>query len=400
MSKLLASTKLGSTSSDQLSKTISYYAAFISLGLVSASLGPTLPGLAENTRTQLGEIGFLFTARSLGYLIGSVIGGRLFDRVPGHKVMGLMLIIVTILMGFAPLLPQLWLLTLVLLILGAAEGSVDVGGNTLLVWVHRDKVGPFMNGLHFFFGIGAFLSPLIVAQALLRGGGITGAYWVLGLLVLPVAFWLLRLPSPAVQTTDTADPSNGRVNHRLVFLIALFFFLYVGAEIGFGGWIFTYVLKTNLAGESMAAYLNAGFWGAFTLGRLLAIPIAARLRPRTILATDLIGALLSIGLIIVGSTSLVATWVGTLGLGLALASIFPTIISLAERRMTITGQVTSFFFVGASLGAMFWPWLMGYLFEAIAPLAMMVTIAGVLVLGLVVFGVLISFSAHPTEVAD
>jgi hypothetical protein len=34
--------------------------------------------------------------------------------------------------------------------LGMAEGALDVGGNTLLVWVHQEKVGPFMNGLHFF----------------------------------------------------------------------------------------------------------------------------------------------------------------------------------------------------------------------------------------------------------
>jgi fucose permease len=276
---------------------------------------------------------------------------------------------------------------------------VDVGGNTLLVWVHREKVGPFMNGLHFFFGVGAFLSPIIVAQAMLRGGGILAAYWALGLLVLPIGLWLLRLPSPAVQTTNVDDPSNGRVNHLLVVLIGLFFFLYAGAEIGFGGWIFTYALKTNLADEAMAAYLNAGFWGAFTLGRLLAIPIATRLRPRAILSIDLIGGLVSVGLILLGANSLLLTWLGTLGFGLALASTFPTTLSFAERRMTITGQVTSWFFVGASLGAMFWPWLMGQLFEAIAPIAMMITIAGVLMAAFAVFLVLMSFSKATKPIA-
>jgi fucose permease len=382
-----------------MTKTIGYYVAFVALGLINASLGPTLPGLAERTHTQIGEIGFLFTARSFGYLIGSLIGGRLYDRVPGHRVMGLMLIAVTIMMGIAPLVPLLWLLTLALLALGVAEGAVDVGGNTLLVWVHREKVGPFMNGLHFFFGVGAFLSPIIVAQAMLRGGGILAAYWALGLLVLPIGLWLLRLPSPAVQTTNVDDPSNGRVNHLLVVLIGLFFFLYAGAEIGFGGWIFTYALKTNLADEAMAAYLNAGFWGAFTLGRLLAIPIATRLRPRAILSIDLIGGLVSVGLILLGANSLLLTWLGTLGFGLALASTFPTTLSFAERRMTITGQVTSWFFVGASLGAMFWPWLMGQLFEAIAPIAMMITIAGVLMAAFAVFLVLMSFSKATKPIA-
>ena len=52
--------------------------------------------------------------------------------------------------------------------MGVAEGALDVGGNTLLIWVHRHKVGPFMNGLHFFFGAGAFLSPIIIAQTAVR----------------------------------------------------------------------------------------------------------------------------------------------------------------------------------------------------------------------------------------
>ena len=39
---------------------------------------------------------------------------------------------------------------------------------------------------------------------------------------------------------------------------------------------------------------------------------------------------------------------GTLGLGFANASIFPTMLNLAERRLIITGNVTSWFFVGGS----------------------------------------------------
>jgi len=67
-----------------LFRTLGYYAAFIALGLVSASLGPTLPGLANNTGSQLSHISLLFVARSSGYLAGSLLGGRLYDRITGH----------------------------------------------------------------------------------------------------------------------------------------------------------------------------------------------------------------------------------------------------------------------------------------------------------------------------
>jgi len=57
-----------------IAATLAYYVGFIALGLTTASLGPTLPGLAEQTQTRLGEISFLFTARSFGYLLGSFCG--------------------------------------------------------------------------------------------------------------------------------------------------------------------------------------------------------------------------------------------------------------------------------------------------------------------------------------
>ena len=49
---------------EKTTKTIGYYISFIALGLVAASLGPTIPGLAEHTHTQLHEISFLLIFKS------------------------------------------------------------------------------------------------------------------------------------------------------------------------------------------------------------------------------------------------------------------------------------------------------------------------------------------------
>ena len=56
--------------------------------------------------------------------------------------------------------------------------------------------------------------------------------------------------------------------------------------------------------------------------------------------------------------------------------------------MTITGQVTGWFFVGASLGGMFWPWLIGQLFDANGPAVTMLAITLDLVMSLALFVVL------------
>lgn len=384
-----------SLKNDKLIKTLSYYLAFITLGMAAAALGPTLSGLAQNTGTQMSQISILFTARSLGYLLGSWRGGRLFDQLPGHVVIAVGLAAMAATMLAIPLIPALWLLALLLLLLGIGESILDIGGNTLLVWIHRAKVPPYMNALHFSFGLGAFLAPLIIGQVLGLTNNITWAYWILGLLMIPVALWLLRLPSPALGHHHEEE-GRPPADMLLVGLIALFFFLYVGAEVSYGGWIAVYAEKLKLADQVTAAYLASAFWGALTLGRLLAIPITARLRPGLVLAADLTGCLASLGLILLWPHSLLAVALGTFGLGLAMASIFPVTLSLAERILPITGQITGKFFVGGSIGAMILPWLVGQFIDTVGPQATMIIIGLDLLAAVAVFIALLFFARRST----
>ena len=368
-------------SSSKRAATAGYFGTFVVLGMASAALGPTLPALAANTQTSLGLISLLFTAHSLGYLLSAIFGGRLYDRLPGHRVLVACLLVTAAMLALIPLIPELWLLFVILLVEGVATGTLDIGGNTLLVWFHRDRVGPFMNALHFFFGMGAVLSPIIIAQLVALSGGITWAYWTLALLALPAALWLLPRPSPTAPATSEDEPTGG-VKLVLVALVALFLFLYVGAEVGFGGWVYTYALTLGLGTATSAAYLTSAYWGALTLGRLLGIPVAARVRPRWILTGSLLGALLSIGLILLWPQSTVVLWAGAIGMGLFTGPIFATVMVLAGRHMTITGQITGGFFVGASLGGMFLPWLIGQLFVPAGPQVMLVAVLVDLVLAL------------------
>ena len=211
--------------------TAAYYASFVALGLTLAALGPTLPGLAERTGSSLSAISYLFTARSLGYLLGSYRGGRLFDRMRGHPVAAAALLSMALAMALVPLMPNLWLLIAAMMVLGAAEGTMDVGLNTLLVWIHRANLGPYMNALHFFFGVGAFVSPLVVAQVLARSESIDAAYWVLAVALVPVAIWLARLPSPPVESAETTAEAGS--SRGLVVVLAACFFFCVGAEVAF-----------------------------------------------------------------------------------------------------------------------------------------------------------------------
>jgi len=258
-----------------------------------------------------------------------------------------------------------------------------------------------MNALHFFYGVGTFLSPLIIPLARFLSVRNTTAAIYLGvaLIILPAAAWLLTLPSPVSQPApDAAD--DGRIKYRLVALIALLLCLYIGAEVSYGSWIYSYVLKMNLGDENMAGYLTSIFWGSLTAGRLLGVPVAARFRPRVILIGDLTGCLISIVVALLWPGSLPVITIATVCTGLSMASIYPTALTFAERRMKITGQVTSLLIVGGSAGGMIVPLLIGQMFESIGPRVMMFTILVDLSMAVVVYTFMVGAASRKAAMGD
>ena len=367
--------------------TVTYYITFLALGMTVASFGPALFRLAEHTGTEVSQISILFPARSFGFVAGSLLGGFLYDRVRGNPVLGIMIVLMAAGLVVIPVVSMLWLLVMVVLLVGLVDGFIDVGGNTLLLWLHREKVGPFMNALHFFFGVGASLSPLIIARSLAGTADITWGYWALALLTLPVSIHLFRLPSPSAPKAEPNQPIRP-ADTSLVWLLVIFFFLFVAVEMSYGGWIAAYAVGKGLADEANAAYLTFAFWGALTAGRLITIPIALRFSIKRILWWNLVGCVVSLLVILLWPDSLVATWIGSLGMGVAMASMFPLTISLAEQAMTMTGRITGRFLVGGAMGGMVVPWLAGQLFEAVGPSMVMWSILVVLLLALGLFGLL------------
>jgi FHS family Na+ dependent glucose MFS transporter 1 len=380
-------------------KTAAYYLAFIILGLTSGAEGPTLLKLAEHTSSALSQISLIFFSGSLGYLLGSLLGGWIYDRVPGHRFMAGILVLLGILIAFVPVATSLWTLLVIVLVLGFTKGALDVGCNTLLLWVHNETVGPFMNGLHAFFGLGAFIAPLIVAQVLSVTGDVHWVFWIFALAAFPMAALVASLPSPASRAVP-AQHEQAPFPVLPVIIMVLCFVLYVGSEVGYGNWIYTYAFKLNFGTEVTAAYLTSAFWGSFTIGRLFGIWVSTRAKPMTILTLDFAGSLLSLGLILFFRESAVILWIGTALLGISQASIFPTFLTLAEERMHITGTVAGLFLVGAGTGGMILPWLIGQVFEKAGGSAMMGMIFVDTLLNMLMLSLFIRISRKPVPVAQ
>ena len=266
---------------------------------------------------------------------------------------------------------------------GLADGLINTGANTLLVWTHGEKVGPYMNGLHFCFGVGAFLAPVLVAQVISMTGGYRWAYWSLAACATLVSLRLLTLaghPRP-VHHYDTGPSAlvSVRIYYPLVISAALFLFFYVGAEVAFGGWVYTYAVTLKLASTVGAAYLTSGFWLSFTLGRLLSIPLATRFTPPQIVLAALGTCLSVLAMVIIIPDSSVVLWMAALGLGFGMAPLWPTGFTLAGQSLMLTASVSGMILLGDSFGGVVLPWLVGQVMEVTGPRALVYLVFGSLV---------------------
>ncbi len=369
--------------------TAAYYLAFIILGLTTAVIGPSLLKLAEHTSSGLERISLIFIFSSFGYVIGSFFGGRAYDRFSSHRIMAFTLFFIGIASALIPIARTLPVLLFAMFLSGLAASILDVGCNTLLLWTHGEKAGPFLNGLHFFFGIGSLAAPLLLAQVLLKTNDIKWVFWTFTILCLPIAVWFWFLKEPK-HVFPKEERNNAFFPILPVILVVILFILYVGLELGFASWIYTYALTLNLDTEITAAYLTSAFWGSFTFGRLVGVWVSIRLRPVTILFTDIVGCALSNLIIMFWKDSNTALWIGTFGLGLSMASMFPTFLLLAGERMQITGTITGWLLVGAGAGSMFLPWLLGQIFARTGPSAMttvlLIDLVGILLFLLIFLG--------------
>ncbi len=374
---------------DSLRRTLGYYLIFLYGGLGVAITGPTLPSLAAQTAASLGTVGLLFLTGSGGYTLGTFVSGRVYDRARGHLVLGIAQLSSAALLALFPLVPGFWCLALISVLRGFADGFLNTGANTLLSWMHGEKVGPFMNALHFFFGLGAFLAPLLVAQVIDRENGYRWAYWTLTAFGLLVGLRALTLPgNPRPQGRAAQQQMANRLDKSLYapILAAMFYlFFYVGAEITFGGWVYTYATSLGVAAPATAAYLTSAFWLAFTVGRLLSIPAAARFPARRIVPAAVAGCLLMWIGIMAFPASRAVLWLGTVGAGFFMAPVWPTGFTLASQTIPLSARASSLILLGDSFGGMILPTLVGKVIEAVGAGTMTYLVAASLVLNLVAF---------------
>src|SRR5262245_46212131 len=185
-----------------------YLAAFIAIGATFAVLGPALTLLREQVGTDVGGIGIIFTAQGAGYLVGALFFSRAYDRGLGHRLMSASLFIAAGALLVVPLVNTLAGLCAVLFVVGLSTSTVDVGGNTLIVWRGGPSTGSWMSALHFSFGLGALMSPVLVYLSQVSRDDVALACWVIAgySVVVAIAARFVKAPLPPRRDLHDANP--------------------------------------------------------------------------------------------------------------------------------------------------------------------------------------------------
>jgi FHS family L-fucose permease-like MFS transporter len=347
-------------------KTLPILLVFLLMGVADA-MGPMSSAVQKNFQLSAVMATLMPFFVFIAFAVFSVPGGVLAARIGKKKVLLLGLALNTVAVAVPAFLnPSYGLLLFCIFLLGVGTTLLQVAGNPIM----RDVSAPgdYSRNLALAQGIkglgssaSAFLVTAVTGIAFMASMGWRGAFPIFFVL-MAVAF-VLVLTLKVTETKADVPPSIGSSLSLLgvpTFALAVLgIFLYVGAEVCMGTF-----LKPALAGfgleEKQAALLGPTlFFGALTLGRLVAGSI--KVSARTFFRISAFLGLVGVGLIMLGGKSLALTGV-VLG-GLGFANIWPMLFSITvEEKPERASELSGLMCMAISGGAIV-PLLMGKLVD-------------------------------------
>uniref|UniRef100_UPI00240A0CC5 MFS transporter n=1 Tax=Gracilibacillus dipsosauri TaxID=178340 RepID=UPI00240A0CC5 len=155
------------------------YLAFISLGLPDSLLGAAWPAMRLDLNAPLQTGGILFMTIAGGTIVSSLISGRLLKRFGTGRVTFVSVAMTAIaLLGFYFAPSVIWLIVCAIP-LGLGAGAVDAGLNDYVATHYKAH---HMSWLHSFWGVGATLGPIIMAQFIMGENGWRSGYFTISMI--------------------------------------------------------------------------------------------------------------------------------------------------------------------------------------------------------------------------
>ncbi|KAM6520280.1 hypothetical protein FSOLCH5_005072 [Fusarium solani] len=170
---------------------------------------------------------------------------------------------------------------------------------------------------------------------------------------LTVTFW--HKTGAAYRAEHASGPESSGAGTRdalkskVTWLCALFFFAYMGVEVGLGGWVVTFMLRVRKATRLASGASASGFWAGMALGRAVLGFVTERFGERlciSIYLTISIGLELLFWLV----PQFIVSAVAIAFLGFFLGPLFPGAVMLTAKLLPAKLHVSAIGFAMAMGG--------------------------------------------------
>lgn len=265
--------------------------SFIIVGANDGAYGAMIHYLGEYYKADYTTVSLVFLSPFIGYAIAALGNNWIHDRFGqrGIALIGSGLHIISYLAATSH--PAYPVLIAVFIVSGLGNGILDASWNAWIGAMHNSS--QLMGILHAFYGLGAALAPITATYL------ITDCDWewyefyyamaiVAGIefLTSVAAFWSSTgskskdsdactegtLSSDSsdnlMSSTPTRKPTLESLRIPSTWVISLFLFIYVGAEVTVGGWVFTFLVDLRNVPLSTAGFVSFSYWGGLTVGRV------------------------------------------------------------------------------------------------------------------------------------
>jgi MFS transporter, FHS family, glucose/mannose:H+ symporter len=335
--------------------------AFFIFGFTDNLKGPTLPALLDDLQLSYSLGGTILLGIYLGFMTATLSTGFLADALGQKAVLVLAgVCLATGVIGFA-LFSAPILLTVFMVVLGFGLGCIELGANSLIVFLHPTDKGRYLNLLAVMHGLGSMLAPLFAGWLLAANNSWRTVYrWDLVLILsLTVFFVLAPFPSREAGSSEKIDFKH--IGKTAVSPIMLTFYFadafYVAVEIGIASWMVEFLQKVYGQSVSQSTLALSIFFGLIMLGRFVGSFFVERLG---YLRSVLFAALAASACLLLSLFGPAQFFWLLPASGFFLSIIFPTITaSVSSTYQANLNSLLGLLFTFAGFGGLFGPWLVG-----------------------------------------
>lgn len=367
------------------------YLIFISLGLPDSLLGSGWPKMQAVFSVPSSYAGYVSMTISFMTIISALLSPRMIKHFH-TKWITIVSIGLTIagLLGFS-MCSRYWMLFIFAVPYGLGAGAIDASVNH---YVANNYSGSVMNFLHCFYGVGAVISPYIMALALKYARWNEGYSWtsyiqmfILFVCIISLPLWKTNGKEEEEDHSDSVGIKEALKVPAVIFTL-IAFYAYCAGEATCFLWTPSYFAgtKSGLSAETIASFGSLIFVGLM-LGRLISGFISNKLGDRGLIRIGIFVELLGIIMVFLPVENYMVAAAGFVVIGTGMGPVYPAIQHMAPANFgkKYSAAVIGLQMAAAYVGSTFMPMIFGLLQQKIG-IAIMPTY--LLIFAIINFGML------------